>query len=387
MEKERKKILWLVSWYPNRYDLFDGDFIQRHAKAAALYDDIHVLFVKQHLLQESEEQVFYDEGGLTEQIIYLPKKKGTTGKVWNVIQWWQSYTTHINQLIRQNNFFLVHVHVPWKAGLLAMWLKRKYGLNYLVTEHWGIYNKTVEDNIHRQIFPVRFLLRKIYREASAFLTVSRFLGEGVNQTLIKKDYTIIPNVVETTQFCPATAKHSRFTFLHVSNMVALKNVDGIIEAFQQFLRRTGADAQLILIGNRNDRYKKMLREIEAGDTRILFLGEVPYNRVAKEMQKAHVLVLNSDMENSPCVIGEALCTGLPVIATHVGGIPELLSTDNSLLVPPRKNEALSCAMQKMKETYTAYEPEKIAIAAASRFSMTVVGRQLHLQYHVKHRLN
>jgi len=56
---ERKKILWLVSWYPNKYDLFDGDFIQRHAKAAALYNDIHVLFIKafdEQLIKEEEKR-------------------------------------------------------------------------------------------------------------------------------------------------------------------------------------------------------------------------------------------------------------------------------------------------------------------------------------------
>ena len=42
---QRKKILWLVSWYPNRNDKFDGDFIQRHARAAAIYHDVHVIFV------------------------------------------------------------------------------------------------------------------------------------------------------------------------------------------------------------------------------------------------------------------------------------------------------------------------------------------------------
>ena len=40
-----KKILWLTSWYPNRMDEFDGDFIQRHAKAVALFCRVHVIFV------------------------------------------------------------------------------------------------------------------------------------------------------------------------------------------------------------------------------------------------------------------------------------------------------------------------------------------------------
>ena len=65
----RKKVLWLVSWYPNKYDLFDGDFIQRHAKAAALYDNIHVLFVKTSDQQQTAETERKEENGLVEEII------------------------------------------------------------------------------------------------------------------------------------------------------------------------------------------------------------------------------------------------------------------------------------------------------------------------------
>ena len=43
---ERKNILWLASWYPNKIDGFKGDFIQRHAKAAAIYEDVQVIHVE-----------------------------------------------------------------------------------------------------------------------------------------------------------------------------------------------------------------------------------------------------------------------------------------------------------------------------------------------------
>jgi hypothetical protein len=73
---KRKKILWLVSWYPNKYDPFDGDFIQRHARAASLYDDIHVFFIRFAEEQKEVEQASGGEAGLKEYIFYLPKKKG-----------------------------------------------------------------------------------------------------------------------------------------------------------------------------------------------------------------------------------------------------------------------------------------------------------------------
>jgi glycosyltransferase involved in cell wall biosynthesis len=86
------------------------------------------------------------------------------------------------------------------------------------------------------------------------------------------------------------------------------------------------------------------------------------------------------MENSPCVIGEALCCGLPVIATNVGGIPELVTPENSLLVPPQDDTALAAAFLAIYEKYKTFRHQEIADAAMSRFSMPVVGQQHHQLY-------
>jgi glycosyltransferase involved in cell wall biosynthesis len=377
---DRKKILWLVSWYPNKYDPFDGDFIQRHAKAAALYDDIHVFFIKQAEEQNEFEEFWYENNGLTEQIFYLPKEVGLVGKWKNYRRWKRIYKTQLRLLIKHDRPHLVHVHVPWKAGMMALWIKRTFGIPFLVTEHWGIYNNIVEDNIHTKSFLFRSLLKKIYKEASRFISVSRFLGEGVNKTVIKKDFTVIPNVVDTSLFYPVPEKHSRFTFLHVSNMVPLKNVDGILAAFQNFLLQTDADAQLILIGNRDEHYPKVAQQMGLLNKTVFFKGEIPYSEVAKEMQHAHVFVLNSNIENSPCVIGEALCCGLPVIATDVGGVPELVSTENSILILTRNEKQLVEAMVKMFKNCSQFTVSQIADQGQQTFSFQTIGARHHRLY-------
>ena len=376
----RRKILWLVSWYPNRYDPFDGDFIQRHARAAALYNDITVLFVKQETAQGKPEKVEHCQEGLTERLIYLPKKQGLAGRIFSLYQWRNTLIREAAFLVKKEQPYLVHVHIPWKVGLIAIWLCRKYNLPYLVTEHWGIYNNVVNDHIHTRSPLFRQLLRRIYQKATTVISVSRFLGEGINRSLLSKPFTVIPNVVDTALFFPAGAKADRFTFLHVSNMVPLKNVEGILRAFRRYLDHAATDAQLILIGNKDDEFLKLAREIGLPPDSVFFRGEMPYTCVAGEMQKAHVLVVNSDMENSPCVIGEALCCGLPVIATDVGGIPELVTSANGLFIPPRNVDALAEAFKKMQTAYPLFDPEQIAKAAHQTFSMEAVGKKFHRLY-------
>lgn len=368
----RKKILWLPSWYPNKYDSFDGDFIQRHARAAALHHHVHVLFIKQSFTQTLPEETISETGNLTEQIIYLPKKKGLPGKLRNFNAWQGLYRKRITAFVENERPLLIHVHVPWKVGLIALWAKRKFNLPYLVTEHWGIYNTVVADNIYTKSFLFRRLAKRIYGEAAAFVSVSRYVGEGVNQSLLKKDFTVIPNVVDTTLFHPAVGKHERFTFIHVSNAVPLKNVEGILQAFTVFLSQTKANAGLVLVGNKDDTYKALAQTLNLSGEEVLFKGEIPYAEVARDVQRCHAFVLNSNIENSPCVIGEALCCGLPVIATAVGGVPELLNEENSILIAPQNAGALAHAMKEMVEHYARFNAALLSSAAKKKFGMQAI---------------
>jgi glycosyltransferase involved in cell wall biosynthesis len=377
---ERKKVLWLVSWYPNKYDRFDGDFIQRHARAASLYDDIHVLFIKAFDQQKEKEQEFREENGLAEQIIYLPKRKEFAGKLASFFNWQKQYQSEVSAIFKKHAPELIHVHIPWKVGLIALWAKKEYKIPFVVTEHWGIYNDVVEDNIHTKSALVRYLLQRIYKEAHTFTSVSKYLGDGVNKTLLKKEFLVIPNVVDTRLFKPSNEKYDRFTFLHVSNMVPLKNVEGILHAFSQFLKQSGTAAQLVLVGNRNDQYEKIAEDLKLLNTAVFFLGEVSYAEVAKEIQRSHAFILNSNIENSPCVIGEALCCGLPVLTTTVGGIPELVNGNNSLLISPGNSEGLAMAMVQLKKNYSSFNSAAISTEAMNKFSMASVGRQIHNVY-------
>jgi glycosyltransferase involved in cell wall biosynthesis len=379
---ERKNILWLVGWYPNKYDPFDGDFIQRHVKAASLRHQVHVLFIK----QETEQKEIEREGsasqtsGYSEQIVYLPKRKGLFGKWKDYREWKRIFGAEAMRIIRQNKPNLVHVHIPWKVGLIALWTCRRFKLPYVVSEHWGIYNRVVDDNIYKRPFFVRYLLKRIYRKAIAFVSVSRFLGEAVNQMLVKKEFTVIPNVVDTGLFHLGDEKRSHFTFLHVSNMVPLKNVEDILTAFKNFLQQSDANAQLVMVGNKDNRYPLLAREMGLLDISVFFKGEVSYVDVASEMRRSHVLVLASNIENSPCVIGEALCCGVPVIATAVGGIPEMINEKNGLLVPPQNVNALTKAMSNVYLNYGSYDTSAIASAAEEKFSETAVGAAFSALY-------
>jgi glycosyltransferase involved in cell wall biosynthesis len=382
MGSDRKRILLLASWYPNRYDPFDGDFVQRHARAAALYDDVHVLVTKEGRNLPEVATDWNTSEGLTEQIVYYSPKPGWFSLITKQAEWRKLYLNAVKDYIaRFGKPDLVHVHVPWKAGLIALELKKRYGINYLVTEHWGIYNKVLEDNYFTKPFYFRKALKEVFKRTFRLVTPSVYLAKAIESSITPLPYTVVPNVVDTRIFHPGKGKHSIFTFLHVSNMVPLKRVDGIIHAFRELIEVRGlSNIQLVLVGNREDTYKDLAAHLGLLNKFIFFKGEIAYAEVAKEMQLAHCLVLNSEMENSPCVIGEAHCCGLPVIAPKVGGIPELINSGNGQLLVESDVQGLTEAMLWMYHNYKGFDLAQIAEKAGRTYGYSQIGMLHHKIY-------
>jgi len=378
---QRKKILWLVSWYPNKNDRFDGDFIQRHARAAAIYQDVHVIFVTDAEMKKTKDEEWNLATGLTEQIIYFRKKKGIAARIRKQLAWKSAFQEAVKNYIEKNGLpDFVHVHIPWKAGLIALWMKKEYGKEFILSEHWGMYNDTIEDNFNSRSGLTQKLLKEIYKNAKIFVAVSRFLSSDVEKVTGRKADIIIPNVVDTTLFFPKEEKYSKFTFIHVSNMVKLKNADSILIAFKKALEASAQDMQLIMIGNRDDEYVKLAEKLHLLNTSVFFKGEISYIQVAEEMKRSHCLVLFSDSETFSCVTAEALCCGVPVISSNVGALPELIHITDGTLLPIKDTEALAITMVEMAKKYNSFDHKRMAEEACRKFSYSAVAQKFNELY-------
>ncbi len=111
------------------------------------------------------------------------------------------------------------------------------------------------------------------------------------------------------------------------------------------LART-ADVTLVVAGDGPERTALEQRSAALGlDGRVRFLGSVPRERVLELFRAADAALLPSAWENFPHTVVEALAVGCPMIATAVGGVPEVVTDgENGLLVPPRDADALVAAI-------------------------------------------
>lgn len=374
-----KKILWLPSWYPTKIDAFRGDFIKRHAEAASKYHHIHVIFIEKKNTVSSKGSEYEKKvsGNLVEEIIYNHSSSVfILGKLLSLLKYYRLNQHYIKEYIKINGRpDCIHVHVPIKAGIIALWIKWKYKIPFLLTEHWGLYNNISEEPFSKRSFFFRFLTKKIIQDSDIFLPVSRQIALDVNERVLQKEYKVIYNTVNTDFFYFKPTVSSRFVFLHVSNMVPIKNVDGIIRAFEKlWLKRQ--DAELWLIGPTPQVVKKYIESSPLFDKVIKLKGEVPYKEVAQNMQLAHSVILFSRTENMPCVLLESLCCGRPVIASRVGGIPEVINDKNGILVNSEDEDALTKAMNDIMDNYGKYNLNDIAVTSKIFYSYEAIGKRL-----------
>lgn len=368
----KPRVVWLCSWYPNELDRFTGDFIQRHAVAASELAEIDVVHVVPGgLVKKTVVSVL--NASLRETIIYT----GSASKVARYWSMWKAYRRFFNGYETEHGKpDLLHVHVAFPAGLFGRIWKHKWQIPMVLTEHYGIYNTTVDDAFPTRSFLFQQATRRAVGAANLVLPVSEALAKGMMQYVGQFPYKVVPNVVDTELFYnQLLALPSPFQFIHVSNMAPVKNISGILKAFAEVVARRN-DVELHLVGAQPAQYIEEARQLGLLNKTVYFHAECTYAEVAEKVRSAHCGVLFSDSEMLPCSLLEWLCTGMPVIATRVGGIPEAINSTNGILVEAGNERGLTEAMLTMMEQYANYNPHQIALEAVKQYSYSSVGKQI-----------
>jgi glycosyltransferase involved in cell wall biosynthesis len=135
--------------------------------------------------------------------------------------------------------------------------------------------------------------------------------------------------------------------LCVSRLVPRKGVDYLIEAVAKLPPSIVLD--IVGTGSREKRLREFAENLGAGD-RVRFHGYRPRDELSACYERADVFVLPSLCESCSMSLLEAMSHGLPIIATNVGGTPELVEDNrNGLLVAPGNAAALGSAIQRLSE--------------------------------------
>jgi glycosyltransferase involved in cell wall biosynthesis len=262
---------------------------------------------------------------------------------------------------------VIHAHVHrmgWVAVLAGMVLRRRV----VITEHSSEWPR-------RLITGTRLRRAKFALEHAALVCpVNRRLQEAIEAYGVRARFRIVPNTVDTSVFHPGSTSRAgaRPRLVNVALHVEVKGLDVLLRAFTS-VAAAHPDLTLELVGDGplTPRLQKQSAELEL-DERVLFSGAMRPPEIAKRLRSSDVFVLSSHSENMPLAVLEALCCGLPVAATDVGGVKDAVG-DDGMLSPSRDPDALAAAIEAVLAGLDAYNHADIAHRAAARWSFESVG--------------
>ena len=270
---------------------------------------------------------------------------------------------------------VIHAHV-YTAGVPAAMIGARSGIPVVLTEQFsGFPRRTLSRVDVRKA-------RYAYSRASRALPVSRHLLEAIRSYGIDVPFEVVPNVVDTSLFFPADVEQEGTTaerrLLFVGNLEPSesKGFPTLLRALA-LLNDRRREWRLDVFGDGPERgsYETSAGALGLAE-QLIFHGSRPKTEIAETMRASDLFVLPSRFDNLPCAVVEALASGLPVVSTTVGGIPELVDERSGRLVPPDDPAGLADTIDKTLAELDSFDRRAIAVAAADRYSLGVVGRQL-----------
>ncbi len=368
-----KNVLFLSSWYPSRVHTTLGNFVRYHALAASKYNTINVLYIVADDNVKGYEIKYFQDEELKTTIVYF--KRG----FFKYLNYFIAFTKGFQFLLKKKKikFDIVHMNIMHPGIWQALYLKWIYKIPYIVSENWHGFQDLAKYNLS---FLEMMLIKLGFRFSSVISPVSQQLKNCMINANYKAEYKIIPNVVDTDKFHLGEKDddNKNFTFLHVSTLDdSIKNVSGIIDAFEKIKHQ---NIELKIVGDGpTDWIVKKISTLKTKNT-ILVESEKTHDQIAKEMQKADVFVLFSNIENLPLVLIESISSGTPFIATKVGGIPEIFNNEMGRLVDARDIDQLLYEMNFMIENPNFFNSSSIRSYAIKNYSNEEVGKKFNDLY-------
>ena len=370
------KILFLPCWYPSEDNPIAGIFIKEHAQAVSLYHNVTVLYV---YFSNKAKKLYKISGKIEENIrtIRIRYKSSSISKLDYLIQLSLIFYYFLKLIRKNDKPDIIHAH-GYLLGVPAVILGKIYKIPVIITEHWFGFPLRMLN------FFARARARFAMNRAKIILPVSKNLEESIKSYGIKNRFKVVPNTVNAEIFYPSFQKEKeeigQRRILIVAGLVPIKGIPYLLKALSQ-LRQKRQDFVLDIVGDglKRKEYEELAKK--SGLNQIVkFYGFRPKEEVAEFMRRSDFFVLSSLWENLPCVLIEAMASGLPVIATNVGGIPEIVNKEEGILVPPKNIDALAEAIDYMLDHYQNYSPEKISQYAKDKFGYKAVGTLLNTIY-------
>jgi len=377
MSKEMH-VLIIPSWYPTKDNRISGIFFKEQAEALAeKIDFVNVLNVSGYSLRNLSTII--NEGLLlfkykiniettykirTFQFNYIvfPKIR-TIQRIQNKIFYNIAIKKYINLFGKPD---ICHLH-SYSKGDLALFIKRKYNVPYIVTEHFSGFARKLIDK--REII----FAKNVFENAEKRIAVSNKFADLLCSITGQK-FIYVPNMTDPTYFTikKIISESNEFAFLNIGSLDENKNQNMLIKAFYKKFKDK-RNVKLIIAGNGplEANLKAKVKQLNL-ENKVIFFGSASREQVKELYHHSNAFVLSSKYETFGVVLIEALSCGLPVIATKCGG-PESIIIDEKIgELVEIDTDQLAGAMERIYSNIEKYDSDYIRKYAIDNFSKEVV---------------
>lgn len=375
---EKINVLHLLSWFPTPADPNSGNFCLKHIQSVS--DEVNSVVLSCYLddtLSERRRVEEVEYPNFKYVIVHVRPSGSRQLNKWRLLQ---AYDFGL-KYVKKHYFWpdLVHQHVTLPVGKVTYLWHKRYGLPYVLTEHWTIYQPQ-----NRAMMTPRGLrtIRKIANHAETILPVSADLQRNMQDYGITAPFRVIYNVVDTHRFTPGNGSaDGKKHILHISTLRnEAKNFSGILNVIQKLAKQRQDFVLDVVHDYPKPEFEKFVKENQLEEF-VRFHGSKTESEIVEYYQRADFFLLFSNFENLPCVLVESFACGLPVITTDVGGICEIVDESRGRILHAGDEAALLDALHFMLENHAKYDCTAIREYAETHFSQQVIGNQLAEVYH------
>lgn len=269
------------------------------------------------------------------RVLYLNKKPGLDlSMIWKMVKIFKSEKPDVIHTHR----YVMQYAIP--AAIIARIKRRIHTVhNVAQKENTAIARK------------VNYLFFKFAHVTPVAL--SNEIQKTIEEEYRMKSYKIpvILNGIDLTKCIEKTCYEvkGQFKILHIGRFSEQKNHIGLIEAFSEFVKKY-PESILTLIGDGEKKDEiQLLVEKKEITSKVKFLGM--QSSVYSYLNESDVFVLPSNYEGVPMTLIEAMGTGIPIIATAVGGVPDMLENGKEALLVSTEISEISSAFERLFESY------------------------------------
>lgn len=384
-------IFLIPSWYPESKNYVQGIFIKEQFEALARF------YKKDNFIISTNSKYnlpFKKPGSAVRSFWRYKKSQGITQKELlsnlfeinnSALTWSEKLKGEITMLIKSTlenflyakdkfgNMDLIHSHVSYPAGFIAMELKRRFNIPYVITEHMApfpfkqfVSNGQISKKISDPII-----------NSNRVIAVSSFLSNQI-KSYINIDPVVIPNMVNENLFFikDHIRRKDKLKFLTVSSLIESKGIEDLMPGILKSIQKR-PDTEFVIAGS-GHLENFIIKFIERNNIsdRVSLFSNPSREEVIHLFQDCDVFISPSRIESFGIVFIEAMACGKPVIAADSGGPADFVREFNGRLIPVNSPEKICEAIEFFVENISMFSAEKIREFIMENYSQKVLCREI-----------